>query len=164
MSTASTILEPPPQQQAIVLPAIPVLAVNAKLAAILSPDGEIELMPHARAQMSVAGTPVMVCHAPYTRQRLGAAELPALDVLELFAFVHPAKFCVPTPAGLAKVLGLSPPAQFEDYPLTIMEAAQALLSDLQKEAISGRKADPLEIAREMFSTCVSTGIASWPCA
>ena len=31
---------------------------------------------------------------------------PGLDLLELFAFVHPARFCVPTPKGLAHALGL----------------------------------------------------------
>ena len=163
MSSAPLILEKP-QQQDIVLPAIPVLAVNAKEAAILSPDGEISIMPHARAQMAVAGQPVMVCHAPYTRQRLGAAELPALDVLELFAFVHPAKFCVPTPAGLAKVLGLSAPAQFEDLPLAIMEVAQALLSDLQKEPAGSKKADPLEIARAMGQNGAGWGWTPFVCA
>lgn len=148
MTTLQAILVKP-SARAIALPAVPVLAVNAKEAAVLSPDGEISIMPHARARMAVTGAPVMVCHAPYTRHRLGTAELPALDVLELFAFVHPAKFCVPTPAGLAKALGLPAPAQFEDYPLTIMEAAQALLGDLRKEPRDTKKADSLEIARAM---------------
>lgn len=163
MSSTSSILERS-QEQHIVLPAIPVLAVNAKEAAVLSPDGEIDTMPHIRAQMALAGRPAVVCHAPYTRHRLGIAELPALDVLELFAFVHPATFCVPTPAGLAKILGLPAPRALEDYPMTIMDAAQALLSDLQKEPRDQKKADPLEIARAMGQNGVGWGWTPFICA
>ena len=133
----------------IVLPSVPVLAVSAARAALLTADGEVRLLPPEQAQMMVHGKAVMVCHAPYTRVRLGIDDFLAYDVLELFAFVHPATFCVPTPAGLAKALGLSAPATLEDYPFTLMEAAQALLSDLRREPRTGPKSDPLEIARVM---------------
>src|SRR6185295_35649 len=122
-----------PSAAPVALPAVPVLAVNAKQAALLTTEGEITLLPHARAQMEVHNRPVMVCHAPWTRQRLGADDLLAFDVLELFAFVHPAKFCAPTPSGLARALGLPVPKNFEDLPPTIMEAAQVLLRDLRAE-------------------------------
>ncbi|MEC8664794.1 MAG: ATP-dependent DNA helicase, partial [Pseudomonadota bacterium] len=119
--------------QAITLPDIPILAVNTAQAVILTSDGELQTLPHEQARLLVHKKPVMVCHAPYTRHRLGADDLFAFDLLELFAFVHPAQFAVPTPVGLAKALGLSAPSDFEDYPFTLMEAAQALLSDLSKE-------------------------------
>ena len=48
-------------------------------------------------------------NAPLVGQRLGYPELSGLDLLELFAFLHPARFVVPTPAGLSRGLGLSPP-------------------------------------------------------
>lgn len=163
MTTSSVILVKS-DTQAVVLPAIPVLAVNAKNAAVLSSDGEISVIPHARAQTATVGQPVMVCHAPYTKCRLSTSELHALDVLELFAFVHPARFCVPTPSGLAQVLGLPPPAQFEDYPLTIMEAAQALLADLRKEQRDAKKADPLEVARAMGQNGAGWGWTPFVCA
>ncbi len=139
---------------AISLPEVPILCVNTREAAILTTDGEVKVLPHVQAQMMVHKKPVMVCHAPYTRQRLGADDLLGIDLLELFAFVHPATFCVPTPVGLAKALGLSVPESFEDYPFTLMEAAQALLSDLQKEERPTetnriKKGDPLEIAKAM---------------
>lgn len=137
------------QQPAINLPEAPILCVNTKQAALLTIDGEVKLLPHNQAQMMVHKKPVIVCHTPYTKHRLGVEELFAIDILELFAFVHPAAFCVPTPVGLAKALGLSVPDSFEDYPLTLMEAAQALLSDLQKEDRHDKKASPLEIAKAM---------------
>jgi ATP-dependent DNA helicase DinG len=138
-----------PAAASVALPAAPILAVNAKQAALLSVDGEIALLPHARARTEVHRKPVVVCHAPYTRQRLGAEDIYAYDVLELFAFVHPAKFCAPTPAGLARALGIAVPKTFEDLPLTIMEAATALLKDLRDEPRRTGKSNPLDVAGVM---------------
>lgn len=131
------------------LPDIPVLCVNASRAALLSPEGEIELLSHEQARLRSHKQAVLVCHAPYTRQRLQAHEFLAFDILELFAFVHPATFCVPTPTGLARALGLSLPDSLDDYPLTLMEATRALLEDISRETRTGAKADPAEIARVM---------------
>ena len=50
-------------------------------------------------------------NAPLVAQRLGYPELSGLDLLELFAFVHPAQFMVPTPMGLARALGLPLPTR-----------------------------------------------------
>jgi len=133
---------------AICLPDIPALCVNATQAALLTTDGEIQLVSHAKAQQLIHDTPILVCHAPHTCQKLGAPDIKAFDILELFAFVHPARFCVPTPFGLAKALGLPLPEGLEDYPMSLMESAQALLSDLQKDPWQA-KAGPLKIADVM---------------
>jgi hypothetical protein len=42
--------------------------------------------------------------------------------------VHPARFVVPTPKGLATALGLPQPAGDADVPLLLQQAAQALLA------------------------------------
>lgn len=133
----------------ITLPDISVLCVNASKAVLLSADGELETLPPDQARLRLHKQAVMLCHAPYTRQRLGGHEFMAFDLLELFAFVHPAKFCVPTPVGLAKALALPPPQNFDDYPFALMESAQALLSDIAREPRTGNKSDPAEIARIM---------------
>lgn len=149
MSSHLPLEKTPTTAPEIALPAIPVLCVNASRAALLSADGEIEMLSLEQARLRTHKQAVMLCHAPYTRQRLGAHEFRAFDVLELFAFVHPARFCVPTPTGLARTLGLSLPSALDDYPFSLMEAAQALLSDLSAEPRSSNKADPAEIARVM---------------
>ena len=56
-----------------------------------------------------AETPLIMLNAPLVAQRLGYPELSGLDLLELFAFVHPAQFMVPTPMGLARALKLPLP-------------------------------------------------------
>lgn len=143
----------PQDQQApsagISVPAIPVLCVNASRAAWLSAEGELEDISHEQARLRSHKQALLVCHAPYTRQRLGAHEFLAFDILELFAFVHPATFCVPTPSGVARALGLSAPDDFDDYPFSLIDAAQALLADISREPRSGTKADPADIARVM---------------
>ncbi|HEY0902209.1 MAG TPA: ATP-dependent DNA helicase, partial [Micavibrio sp.] len=133
----------------ITLPDVPILCVNASKAVILTPDGELETLTLEQARLRTHKQALMVCHAPYTRHRLGAHEFLTYDVLELFAFVHPAQFSVPTPAGLAKALGLPPPQTMDDYPFTLLESAQALLNDIARESRSGNKSDPAEIARVM---------------
>ena len=73
---------------------------------IASPDGETRRVGKAEAVARAAETPHIMLNAPLVAQRLGYAELSGLDLLELFAFVHPARFVVPTAKGLAEVLGL----------------------------------------------------------
>ncbi|MDP1028038.1 ATP-dependent DNA helicase [Sphingomonas sp. KR1UV-12] len=75
-----------------------------------------------------ADTPVLLLNAPLVGQRLGYAELSGLDLLELYAFLHPARFAVPTPAGLARAVDLSPSERDEDVASFLLEAAAALLA------------------------------------
>lgn len=133
------------------LPAIPALCVSARQAAWLNIDGEIRVMPLDQAKLLVRKQAILVCHTPFTRARLNAADdFLAFDILELFAFVHPGRFCVPTPAGLAKAVGIAAPGQFEDYPYTLMEVTQALMSDLRDESFTtGKRLNPAEIAEAM---------------
>ena len=53
------------------------------------------------AIIAAADTPLLMLGAPLVATRLGYPDLSGLDLLELFAFVHPAQFMVPTPKGLA---------------------------------------------------------------
>ena len=75
-------------------------------------------------------TPHLLLNAPVTAARLGSSELSGLDLLELFAFVHPARFAVPTPRGLAAALGLAPPEGQSDT-FFLARAAAALLATLK---------------------------------
>jgi len=71
------------------------------------PGGAPQRIARGEAIGRAAETPVILLNAPLTAQRLGYPELSGLDLLELFAFVHPARFLVPTPMGLARGLGLA---------------------------------------------------------
>lgn len=130
------------------IPAIPAIYANAREAFVMNTDGEVQKLTHAAAKRLIAGKAALVCHAPYTAKRLGLEHMQAFDILELFAFVHPATFAVPTPVGIARALGVSIPESAEDYPFALMEATGALLSDLRGDKWRGR-ADPVKIAGVM---------------
>lgn len=78
--------------------------------------------------MAAADTPLLLLNAPLVASRLGYPDLSGLDLLELFAFVHPARFCVPTPKGLAHALGIEEPEDDAGVPLLLQKAAAALVA------------------------------------
>ena len=78
--------------------------------------------------MAAADTPLLLINAPLVATRLGYPDLSGLDLLELYAFIHPARFCVPTPKGLAQALGIAEPASDSDVPEFLQQAAGALLA------------------------------------
>lgn len=96
-------------------------------------DGRVEAVGRGQAIARAAETPLIMLNAPLIGNRLGYPELNGLDLLELFAFVHPARFAVPTPKGLADVLGLAAPAGDDGAALFLREAAAALLEALGKD-------------------------------
>jgi ATP-dependent DNA helicase DinG len=89
-------------------------------------NGATEAASKGDAIMAAADTPVLLLNAPLVANRLGYPDLSGLDLLELFAFVHPARFCVPTPRGLASALGLDEPTGDEAVPEFLQKAAGAL--------------------------------------
>ena len=109
---------------------LPHPALHASHAGIWASDREGGTRPIGRGEAIrlAADTPVLLLNAPLVGQRLGFGELNGLDLLELFAFVHPARFMVPTPAGLARALALDPPASDEAVPALLRAAAEALLA------------------------------------
>ena len=137
-----------PTTAPISLPDIPAICVNARQAAILTTDGEIRIVNHETAKQIIHQKPVLLCHAPHTCRQLGIDGILGFDILELFAFVHPTKFCVPTPFGIAKALGINLPTGFDEHPMTLTECAKALLQDLRSD-IWQAKANPLKIANVM---------------
>ncbi|PKP88117.1 MAG: helicase, partial [Alphaproteobacteria bacterium HGW-Alphaproteobacteria-16] len=80
------------------------------------------------AIMAAADTPVLLINAPLVASRLGYPDLSGLDLLEAFAFIHPARFCVPTPRGLAEALGLPVPEGDEGVPELLQRSAGALVA------------------------------------
>ncbi|MGH1457007.1 MAG: ATP-dependent DNA helicase [Alphaproteobacteria bacterium] len=149
MSADKQIREAPTDMpERIALPDIPAMFVNAREAIIMTDEGELITLPHRDAPEMIGNKSVMVCHAPYTKKRLGFEAFYGFDVLELFAFTHPTRFCVPTPHGLAAALHLPAPSDFEDYPLTLMNIAKTLLKDLQRDVLKD-KADAKNIAGVM---------------
>jgi ATP-dependent DNA helicase DinG len=93
-------------------------------------DGEVREASRGEAIARAAETPHIILNAPLVGQRLGYPELSGLDLLELFAFVHPARFAVPTVAGLSRTLRLEPPGNETDAALILRALAGTLLGTL----------------------------------
>ncbi len=101
--------------------------------------------------------PLIVVHAGVTARRLGE---PApgrsprlLDVLELFAFVRPARLLAPSPAGLALALGLGAPHGPDEEAGVLRHAAQALLAELTQT--------PRPSRAEALAQAETLGRAGW---
>src|SRR5271163_4458354 len=122
------------QGSRILVPRAPALVAGFREVIWLSPDGEIEALSPDEAKTRLATETAMVCHARAVARRLDIAGFAALDLLELFAFVRPAQFCVPTPRGLAAALGLAPPGTMAEACVALATAARALLQQLQAES------------------------------
>ena len=117
----------------MLVPRVPVLVAGFREVLWLSSDGEIAALAPAEARSRVEHETPMLCHAPATARRIDTPGFPALDLLELFAFVYPARFCVPTPRGLAEALGLPAPRSAPESCVTLATAARALLEKLGEE-------------------------------
>ena len=102
-------------------------------------DGPVKTIGKGEAAGRAAETPMIMLNAPLVAQRFGYADLSGLDVLELYGFIYPARFAVPTPKGLAKALGLTAPATDQEVPPFLLVATRALLSVLGDAAWAERE-------------------------
>ena len=99
--------------------------------------------------------PVLLCHHSWSASAAGFKFQNYLDILELYAFVRPARFVLPTPVGLAQQLGLSKPKTGKDMALALPKIALNLLEELQN-------ANPLEQEEATkLATMMETGGWSW---
>ena len=129
-----------PDQPPVRLPDAPALVAGVRGAVWLSPDGEIETLALDQAARRLGtGPPPLVCHARVTARRLRTEPFRACDLLELFAFVRPARFCLPTPRGLAEAVGVALPGTLENEAESLIAAARLLLGELA--AAGGRSED-----------------------
>jgi len=114
------------------LPAAPSLATHPRGAAWLSPDGEIEALSHVEAARRAKGSAPLLVHRNAVAARLKVEPFAAYDLLELFAFVRPARFVVPTIHGLAEALELPLPADHDQEAELLPRAAAYLLVELAR--------------------------------
>jgi ATP-dependent DNA helicase DinG len=137
------------------LPAAPALAAGYGRASILTSDGELlSLASRAAAEALRTMGPPLVVHAPATFRRLGIRPEPALDLLEVFAFVMPGVRAAPTARGLALALDMDPPAGLEASAAALPELAAALLHRLA----AGKS---LPVNANAGGVALRMGLAGW---
>jgi ATP-dependent DNA helicase DinG len=136
-----------PGRGRILVPDVGALALTSQGGVWLTPDGEIEELTAARAA-NRAGEGAIVCHARSVARRLSLERFPAFDVLDLFAFVHPARFCLPTVRGVAATLGLESPKGAAGECVALTRIVEQLLEDLAAGR-ADRNSDPVALAQAM---------------
>jgi len=112
------------------VPQAPVLVAGFRELLWLTPDGEIDALAPAEARSRIERETPILGHARATARRLDMPMFLALDLLELYAFVRPARFCVPTPRGLAEALGIDLPRRPAEECVSLATAARLLLEEL----------------------------------
>src|SRR5687767_9948647 len=120
---------------------LPLPALHATHAGIwlCGADGELREAQRGEAIARAAETPHIILNAPLIGQRLGYPDLSGLDLLELFAFIHPARFAVPTTAGLSRAFGLDPPASEAEAAALLPAMAAKLLAILKDDQWAQRE-------------------------
>lgn len=111
------------------LDALPVAVVGVTSATILSVDGEFQQLSLDAAADKISREPHLMANRVLAARRLGLPAVRAYDVLELFAFIRPARYCLPTVAGLVKVLTLDAPAGGAENDCLALQAIAARLLD-----------------------------------
>jgi len=152
--TASAPAQPHPP-----LEALPAMTVGARSALRMADDGKVDRLEPAAAAERLSAEPHLLCNAPLIARRLRIGPFAAFDLLELFAFVRPGRFVLPTPRGLADALAPSATGDMEDAAAELRllhRAAERLLADLGAETYRYRRG-AAEIAAAMES-------AGWPWA
>jgi ATP-dependent DNA helicase DinG len=156
---AFTSLCPSPNDAGVTLPdPLPLPALHASHGGhwLRAAGGATQAVSKGDAIMAAADTPVLMLNAPLVASRLGYPDLSGLDLLEAFAFIHPARFCVPTPRGLAEALGLPVPENDAAVPEMLQRAGAALIAVCQ---------DPEWFEREgAWSAVQSLERLRWPWA
>jgi len=99
----------------------------------LNPEGDVETIAKGEAVRRIeAGARPFLAHAKAVGRRLNQA-VAGHDVVELFAFVRPARFVPPTPRGLAEAVGLDAPESAEAEAAVLYAVARALLTELTQD-------------------------------
>ena len=122
-----------PDGTAITVPdlhSIPVLYPHGTRIIWITQDGEITVRDRQAIAAELALGPPLACHRRWSEARSGIEIKSCLDLMELFAFARPARFCLPTPVGLAAQLSLPRPHSAEDMAAMLPKAAFMLLDEL----------------------------------
>lgn len=120
------------------LPSLPALHASHAGTWLRDASGNTRGLSKGEAIMAAADTPILLLNAPLVATRLGYPDLSGLDLLELFAFIYPARFCVPTPKGLAAALDLEEPQSDDAIPALLQTAAAAMLTHCESDTWAQR--------------------------
>tara|TARA_R110002096_G_scaffold257381_1_gene451031 strand:- start:389772 stop:392513 length:2742 start_codon:yes stop_codon:yes gene_type:complete len=110
---------------------LPALVVGPLGGVIVTPDGEVETYALSELRKILRDHDFLICNRPVNERHLQADLSGCFDILELFAFVRPAEFCLPLPLGLTVALELpGTDDNHEDEAAVLIRSAQLLFNEL----------------------------------
>lgn len=115
-----------------ILPDLPALAATHAGTWVARAGGIAWAVTRGEAVALAAETPTLMVNAPLVAARLGQPQIAGLDLLELWAFVRPARFVAPTAHALAEALGLPPPHDGAEEAGLLLALATRLLRELEQ--------------------------------
>lgn len=117
---------------------IPLLFLHRQDWIVLDSDGVLHTMNAKSAQdflKSLGDTGVIVCHSAFITLRLKVDAFQAMDILELWAFVYPARPVVPTISGILHTLDMYPSNDTpENMAGAIMRAITFIVESITSES------------------------------
>lgn len=119
-------------------------------------DPQPETLDAETAGRRARAVPPLLVHGRATAARLGLNPFPAFDLLDLFAFVRPARFCLPTARGLLEVLDQPMPQVATELAPAMRRAATQLLAELGR--LDSHR------ARRIMRIAATMQRAGWPWA
>jgi ATP-dependent DNA helicase DinG len=131
-----------PSQRGMKLAELPALiAYHGEAVWLDHRDAPAQRVSHGTAGLSARAQAPLLVHAPSTARRLRVDRFFAFDLLELYAFVRPASFALPTPKGLAETLGLVVPPHHDPVAEAklLHECARLLLTELMAQSRQRRR-------------------------
>lgn len=133
----------------------PVFYPHGKSLIWISANGEIQSLDQQAVAAELSLGPPLLCHRRWSSARAGVEIEVALDVMELFAFVRPARFCLPTATGLANQMALPRPQTGEDMAAILPKTAFMLLDELASQN------DAAKTEAGRIATMMAQGGWSW---
>ncbi|MGI9483556.1 MAG: ATP-dependent DNA helicase [Hyphomicrobiales bacterium] len=121
---------------------LPVASLNGISASVRTQEGKAQHLDAGTMLKRLSDAAHITCHSPFLIRRIGlisnagkslvgaASEQRHFDIAELFAFVHPARFALPTPSGIARAVQVQDIKDGLETPELIWRAARALLTEL----------------------------------
>ena len=135
------------------LPKLAVLLPYAQGVIWIDVDGSITRLTH-QDTIHRLDQSVLCCHKRWCESRL-EQKINGLDILELFAFQHPARFAVPTPLGLANVLGIGHETEPEP------EVQAQLLPIIAEKLLTQIAASPAPETTAKYARFMAQGGWAW---
>ncbi len=122
------------EAKSIILEQLPVAVVGVRHVQFLTEDGAFEVTGLDEGAERISRAPHLLVNRVIAARRLRLGPIRAFDVLELYAFVRPARYCLPTVQGLRDALQLDMPLDSdEDRCLCIREVALRLIADMEAQ-------------------------------